>query len=86
MRRGRLATTEPLISDGRAYISWNLTLSAVSMADGRLLWERSMIPRGERVGIFGGGLALADGTLYVSSGAAAVMLLAPSGILFGLNP
>ena len=70
MRRGRLATTEPLIVGSRAYVlSWDLTISALDVATGRRLWQRDLKPTGERDGAFGGGMAAGANSLFVATGA-----------------
>lgn len=79
MRRGRMATTEPLIVGNRAYVlSWDLSVSALNLGDGSLIWRRSLLPENDRDGTFGGGMALRNGVLYVSTGAARLHALSPT--------
>ena len=79
MRRGRLSTTEPLIVGNRAYVlSWDLEVSALNLGDGSLIWRRSLLPENDRDGTFGGGMALRNGILYVSTGAARLHALSPT--------
>ncbi|MFC3616700.1 PQQ-binding-like beta-propeller repeat protein [Lutimaribacter marinistellae] len=67
-RRTRI-TAEPVVGGGLIYtLDSGATVSAVS-PQGGLVWQTNLIPPGESEGqATGGGLAYADGTLYVSSG------------------
>ena len=77
MRRGRLATSEPLIYQGRAYVlSWDLTLSALSLENGGFFWQKSLKLKEESESAFGGGMAMVNDTLFVATGA---------GQLYALN-
>ena len=70
MRRGRLASTEPLIVGSRAYVlSWDLNVSALDISTGRRLWTRALRPAEEHDGAFGGGMAAGANSLFVSTGA-----------------
>ena len=70
MRRGRLATTEPLILGDLAFVlSWDLRVSAINLADGQLVWRVNLHPEADAGGIFGGGLAADEDFLYVTTGA-----------------
>ena len=67
-RRQRI-NVDPVVSGGRIYtMDSEHLVSAVSSA-GQILWQKSMVPARERSGqAQGGGLAVADGRLYVASG------------------
>lgn len=67
-RRQRI-NVDPVVSGGRIYtMDAEHRLSAVSTS-GQILWQKSMVPARERAGqAQGGGLAVADGRLYVASG------------------
>lgn len=67
-RRTRI-TADPVVADQRIFtLDAASQVSAVS-TDGRVLWQRSLVPPGERAtDATGGGLAVADGKLFVTSG------------------
>lgn len=66
-RRHRI-TAEPVAANGRVYtLDSRATVTATSLA-GERLWQRDLTPGGTRGdGASGGGLALADGVLFVTS-------------------
>nr|WP_135506488.1 PQQ-like beta-propeller repeat protein [Roseovarius aestuariivivens] len=67
-RRGRI-TADPVVGDGRIFtLDSKARVSAVSTA-GKVLWTRDLTPPNDSGSdASGGGLAYADGQLYVSSG------------------
>lgn len=70
MRRGRLATTEPLILGNFAFVlTWDLRVNALNLADGRLMWRANLNPESDERGVFGGGLAARGDVIYVTTGA-----------------
>ncbi len=66
-RRHRI-TAEPVAADGRVFtLDSRATVTATS-SQGQTVWQRDLTPAGTRGdGAAGGGLALADGVLYVTS-------------------
>lgn len=70
-------TSAPVVEGGRVFVLDAASrVSAVDAAGGRLLWRASVVPegQGERDG-FGGGLAVSDGRLIVSTGFGEVVAL-----------
>jgi outer membrane protein assembly factor BamB len=68
-------TAEPLIVGGRIYtLDVESVVSAFDAADGDRIWRTELMPD-EEDGAFGGGLAHADGKIYVSTGFAQVVAL-----------
>ncbi|WP_233270511.1 PQQ-like beta-propeller repeat protein [Chachezhania sediminis] len=67
-RRQRITAT-PVVGGGMIYtLDAGARVTATSLS-GQTVWSRDVIPAGESEGsATGGGLALSDGTLYVSSG------------------
>ena len=66
----RLRISADPVSDGRALYALDASarISAVSTGGGTI-WSRSLVPAGERDGdASGGGVAVANGTVYVSTG------------------
>ena len=63
-------TTGPIITGGRVYVMDAQTdLAALDAQTGEVIWKKSVRPRTKRdKDGFGGGIAFADGKLYVSSG------------------
>lgn len=74
-RRTRI-TAEPVAANGSIFVmDSESTVSAVS-AGGTVLWSRSLVPPGERSrDASGGGLAVQDGVLYVTTGFGALHAL-----------
>ena len=70
-------TAAPVVDDGRVFaLDSASTVSAVDAASGRLLWRVSLVPEGQSdTDGFGGGLALAEGRLLVSTGFGEVVAL-----------
>ena len=63
-------TASPVVADGRIYVmDGGATVSALDFQTGREIWKSSFVPRKghDREG-YGGGLAYADGKLFVTSG------------------
>ena len=67
--RKQRITADPLVGGGRVYtLDANALVSAVSTG-GSVLWSTDLTPQRDKAGdATGGGLAYADGTLYVSLG------------------
>jgi len=57
------------VTDGRSIFAMDSEnrLSAIDTASGRMLWRISLVPEEEDSGAIGGGMALADGRLYVTT-------------------
>lgn len=72
-------TTGPVISGGTVYAvdAWG-AVSAHGLADGRRRWSADTTPEDESSVALGGGAAVADGTVYVASGAAELLALDPT--------
>ena len=63
-------TAQPVVADGRIFVmDGGATVSALDFQTGREIWKSSFVPRRgrDREG-YGGGLAYADGKLFVTSG------------------
>jgi outer membrane protein assembly factor BamB len=76
---GRLSAV-PLVAGGKVFtLDAGGTVSAFSSASGGKVWSTDLTPENEssREG-FGGGLALEDGTLYVTTGYGTVVAMNPS--------
>lgn len=63
-------TTAPIVTGGRVYVMDAETdLAALDAQSGAIIWKKSIHPRARRdKDGFGGGIAFADGKLYVASG------------------
>lgn len=77
---GRSDTTllmaQPLIVDGTVYtMDSQAIVTAFSGDNGRIRWQRNLEPEDEDSGYFGGGLALEDGRVFVSTGFGRVIAL-----------
>jgi outer membrane protein assembly factor BamB len=82
-RRARI-TAQPVVDGGRVYVMDALgTVSAVS-AGGALLWQTGLRPAEDRSEISGGGLAVAGGRLFATTGYGELVALdgASGGILW----
>ncbi|MGH6948885.1 MAG: PQQ-binding-like beta-propeller repeat protein [Kiloniellales bacterium] len=71
--QGRSDTTllmaQPLIVDGTVFTMDSQSIvTAMGSDSGRTQWQRDLEPEDEDSGYFGGGLAFADGRLFVSTG------------------
>ncbi|GGL57543.1 PQQ-like beta-propeller repeat protein [Wenxinia marina] len=68
--RGARITADPVVANGVVYtLDASAIVSAVSATTGQLLWQRDVSPYSDRPGEgSGGGLALAGGRLYVTTG------------------
>lgn len=73
-------TADPVIADGRIFaLDSRATVSAVSAADGTVLWSRSLVPASDRSDdASGGGLALGAGLVVVATGFGEVTALDPA--------
>lgn len=77
-RRQRL-TAAPVVSGGVVYaLDAATTVSAISAADGRVLWRTGLTPLGERGAEgFGGGVSVGSGAVVVTTGFGEVARLDP---------
>ncbi len=67
-RRSRI-TADPVVADGRVFTMDSGAQVAATSTNGAPLWVRNLTPEREKEGqAHGGGLAVSDGTLFVSSG------------------
>lgn len=75
-RRHRMSA-DPVGANGRVYtLDVGDTVSALDAASGKILWQHKVVPLTERGDeAAGGGLALADGRLFVSTGFAELQAL-----------
>lgn len=75
----RRLTASPVVGGGRIFAmdAYGLVV-AHDMQSGRRLWRFDVVPKGERRGTLGGGLAIAGDTLFVTSGYGDVISLAAS--------
>lgn len=70
---------QPVVGGGRIYtLDTEGVLAAFSVNGGQLLWEVDVLPEEEDEGELGGGIAFADDTLYVTTGAAEALALEPA--------
>lgn len=66
--RERRLTASPVVASGVIYVmDTESSVSAYRTFDGELLWKRNMAPRFEERGAIGGGVAVYEDTLYVST-------------------
>jgi len=71
-------TAQPIIADGKAYtLDSRALLSAFDITNGRRLWQVSVKHLAEDEPVIGGGVAFADGTLYVSAGYDEALAVSP---------
>ena len=69
---------QPVVGDGRIYtLDTEGTLTALGTSGGTL-WETDILPEDEDEGELGGGIAFADDTLFVTTGAAEAMAMEPA--------
>ncbi|WP_261395761.1 PQQ-binding-like beta-propeller repeat protein [Salipiger bermudensis] len=67
--RRRRINVDPVVSGGRIYTMDSEHMVSAVSSSGQVLWQKSMVPERERTGqAQGGGLAAADGRLYVATG------------------
>ena len=67
-RRHRI-TADPVVAGGRVFALDSQSRVTAVTTDGRLLWNRDLTPPGESSGdAAGGGLAVADGRVFVTTG------------------
>ncbi len=72
----RRILAQPVVGGGRVYaMDARATVSAYSAAGGQQVWEQNVLPKKERDGDLGGGLAYAGGRLFVTTGAAEALAL-----------
>ncbi len=62
-------TAQPIVADGYVFaMDARSTLTAVSVRDGRQVWQRSVRNPNQRDPVISGGIAFARGVLYVTTG------------------
>lgn len=72
----RKITAQPLVADGRAFaMDSDGVVYAIDLKNGRRLWTRDTQAKKDRSGNVGGGIAVADGALYASTGRAELLRL-----------
>jgi outer membrane protein assembly factor BamB len=77
--RERRLTASPVVGGGRIFaMDAKGLVVAHDMLSGRRLWRFDIVPKGERRGTIGGGLAIAGDTLFVTSGYGDVITLVAS--------
>lgn len=70
---------QPVVADARIFtLDTEGVLAAFSTAGGGKLWELEVLPEDEDEGDLGGGIAVANGTLYVTTGAAEALAIEPA--------
>lgn len=74
--KSRRLIVQPVVGGGRVYaMDARANVRALDAKTGRSVWETEVLPRKERDGDLGGGLAYDDDKLYVATGAAEVLAL-----------
>ncbi len=74
--RKQAISAEPVVADGRIFTLDAAATVAATATNGAALWSRDLTPPGDSAGeASGGGLALEDGRLFVTSGFGAVTAL-----------
>lgn len=77
-RPGMPLVTQPVLADGRIFtIDTSSRLSAFDIATGRKLWDVRISPKGESATVIAGGIAYAQGRLYVTSGYSELLVIDP---------
>lgn len=76
-RRNRIAAT-PVAADGRIFTMDALAGVTAVSAEGGVLWQRNLAAAGSRSAISGGGLAIGEGLLVISTGYGEVVALDPA--------
>lgn len=77
-RRHRIAA-DPVVADGRIFTMDALASVAAVSTSGEALWFKDMVPARDKAGDgSGGGMAYADGKLYVSTGYGRLLALNPA--------
>lgn len=78
-KRSKPVLAQPVIADGRIFtIDAKARIFAFNAANGKKLWERKIVPQDEEnIGTAGGGIAFADGYLYVTAGYREILCLKP---------
>ncbi|MDR3515261.1 MAG: PQQ-binding-like beta-propeller repeat protein [Azospirillaceae bacterium] len=75
----RRLMARPVIAEGRVYtMDSEFTVSAFDAKNGERLWETNVLPDDDSGDGFGGGVAFADGKLFVTSGYGDVLTLDPA--------
>jgi outer membrane protein assembly factor BamB len=70
---------QPVIAEGKVFtMDANGFVDALMLADGRHLWRQKMRPKHDSSFAFGGGLAYAEGALYVATAFAELRMLDPA--------
>jgi outer membrane protein assembly factor BamB len=74
-----LYTGTPIVADGKAFVlDTQAEVSALDVANGRLLWRVRISPQDARTDTLGGGLAFGGGRLYVTGGYPEIQALDPA--------
>ncbi len=61
--------TQPVVADGMVFtLDTDGNITAFSITDGKKKWRVSSVPKDEKAGAIGGGIAYAGGKLYVTNG------------------
>jgi outer membrane protein assembly factor BamB len=69
-------TAQPLIDGGQVYtMDTDCAVTAFELATGRQIWRTRTRPKKNTTSNVGGGIAIADGTIYLSSGLAEALAL-----------
>lgn len=76
-RRNRI-TAAPVAADGRIFTKDAQALVTAVSAQGAVLWQRNLAPASERSEVSGGGMAIGDGLLVVSTGYGEVVAMDPA--------
>ena len=76
LSKSRRLLARPVIGDGRVFtMDSNGSVRAFDLKTGRRLWSRAALPRHERDGDVGGGIAYHDGRIIAATGAAEVLAI-----------
>ncbi|MXW91988.1 MAG: PQQ-binding-like beta-propeller repeat protein [Rhodospirillaceae bacterium] len=76
LSRSRRLLAQPVIADARTFaMDSNGTVRGFDLKSGRQLWSQGTLPRHERDGDVGGGIAYHEGQLFVATGAAEVLAM-----------
>ncbi|MFP4405929.1 PQQ-binding-like beta-propeller repeat protein [Rhodosalinus sp.] len=77
-RRQRI-TTDPVVADGRIFTIDAASALTATSAAGETLWTLNLVPARDRGGeAMGGGLAVGDGTLFVTTGFGRLLAVDPA--------
>lgn len=78
-KRRKPLSIQPIVADERIFtLDASAKLSAFHTSNGKKLWSVNLVPKDEEeIGTIGGGLAFADGLLFVSSGYQQLLAIDP---------